>query len=160
MTTTLVRAAALALLSLTIAVPAMAATTAPRPIPMPILSKKPLHTEFFVEVNKKGQVVRVKAAKPSTDPQYNSHTYGDVLQMWIRHPDGSAEVGLYRVNFDFNPKTRMIRRSVSLVKAGGNWGDAQGAALQMMDLAKKESGTNLPALDQITGRTPAPSPTP
>ena len=65
-----------------------------------------MHTEFVVEVNAKGQVVRVKSAKAygDQDPFFNTQTNGNVLQMWIRHPDGSAEVGLYRVNYDYDPQ--------------------------------------------------------
>src|SRR5665213_1116738 len=112
------RALALVLLSLTLTAPALAATKPkPNPLPTPQLPTKKLHTEFVVEVNAKGQVVRVKSGKDSVDTLYNAHTYGDVLQMWIRHPDGTAVVGLYRVTFDYNPKNHMIARHVSLVKA-------------------------------------------
>ncbi|HEY5258331.1 MAG TPA: hypothetical protein VIJ12_08105 [Candidatus Baltobacteraceae bacterium] len=155
------RALALVLLSLTLTAPALAASK-PKPIPLPTpqLPTKKLHTEFVVEVNAKGQVVRVKSGKDSVDTLYNAHTYGDVLQMWIRHPDGTAVVGLYRVTFDYNPKNHMIARHVSLVKAGGNWGTQQGAALQMMDLANKRAPDPLPGLQQITGKPPAPKHTP
>ncbi len=126
-----------------------------------------LHTEVVVEVNKKGQVVRVKSTKPSKMQGFNLETYGNALQMWIRKPDGTSEVGLYRVSYDFDPKTKKVTRRVALVSAGGNWGDEPGAANVMMDMAKKQAAearkqaeqnhTQLPSLNQIRG-APTPSP--
>lgn len=165
MTKTTLRAIALAILALAFAGPAHAATAAPRPMPTIRFSKVPLHTEFVVEVNKRGQVVRVKSGKSTSNLTYNAQTYGNVLQMWIRRPDGSAEVGLYRVGYDYNPKTHGIHRSIALIKAGGTWGDKQGAADQMMDIYRKNEAKgatkpNLPSLNAITGATPKPSPKP
>jgi hypothetical protein len=144
-----------------------AAATAP-PLPQP--PKVPLHTEFVVEVNAKGQVVRVKSAKASSDALFNTQTNGNVLQMWIRHPDGSAEVGLYRVSYDYDPKTQKISRNIAIVSRGGNWGNEPGAATVMVDTAKREyeqaqqqqqqMRDNLPPLESIIGGTPTPSPTP
>jgi len=58
-----------------------------------------------------------------------------------------------------------FRRGVALVKAGGNWGDKQGAADQMMDIFKKNESKgakapNLPSLDAITGASSTPTPKP
>jgi hypothetical protein len=127
----------------------------------------PLHTEVVVEVNKKGQVVRVKSTKPSKMQGFNLETYGNALQMWIRKPDGTAEVGLYRVIYDFDPKTKKVTRRIALVSLGGNWGDDPGAANVMMDMAKKQAAearqqakahnTQLPSLNEIRG-APTPSP--
>ena len=127
----------------------------------------PLHTEVVVEVNKKGQVVRVKSTKPSKMQGFNLETYGNALQMWIRKPDGTSEVGLYRVSYDFDPKTKKVTRRVALVSLGGNWGDDPGAANVMMDMAKKQAAearkqaqehhTQLPSLNEIRG-APTPSP--
>jgi hypothetical protein len=121
----------------------------------------PLHTEFVVEVNHLGQVVRVNSAKGCKDYFFNAQTYGNVLQMWIRHPNGTADVGLYRVTYDYNPHTRTVTRHVAIVRRGGNWGNAQGAANQMVDQARREneaaSGRNLPSLRSIFG-TPTPHP--
>ena len=126
-----------------------------------------LHTEYLVEVNKMGQVVRVKSGKMSPNRLFDTETYGNALQMWIRHPDGTAEVGLYRVAYDYDPKTHHVHRDVAIVSAGGSWGEEQGAANQMIDLAHKESRdaqkraaaqrANLPSLDQIFGATPSPT---
>ena len=44
-----------------------------------------------MEVNKKGQVVRIKSGKGTKYGTFNAQTYGNALQMWIRKPDGSAE---------------------------------------------------------------------
>ena len=136
------------------------------------LPNTPLHVEVVVEVNKKGQVVRVKSAKPSKVRSFNIQTYGNALQMWIRKPDGSAEVGLYRVTYDYNPKNQQVTRRVALVSLGGNWGNSEGAADVMIDLAKKQAAaaqkhaqqqqeqTNkLPSLNEIRGK-PTPKPTP
>jgi hypothetical protein len=152
--------------------PAYAAKPTPRPIvlPSPRLPTKKLHTEFLVEVNKKGQIVRVRSGKSCDNLTFNAQTYGNVLQMWIRHPDGTAEVGVYRVTYDYNPATRKIVRGVALVNAGGNWGDKEGAANEMMDIARRNATrqqraqatpppANLPSLESITGSHPHPSPT-
>jgi len=164
MTIRYLRALATFALALTFAVPALAATTAPKR-PVINFSKVPLHTEFVVEVNKKGQVVRVKSGKSTPNYTYNAQTYGNVLQMWIRHPDGTAQVGLYRVAYDYDPKTHGIRRGITLLKAGGTWGDKQGAADQMMTIFKKNENKgapkpNLPSLNAITGAAATPTPKP
>ncbi|MBV8530815.1 MAG: hypothetical protein JO104_05815, partial [Candidatus Eremiobacteraeota bacterium] len=109
-----------ALVSLSCAASSFAvAATTPKPSPAPHpsaivihLPTVPLHSEVDVEVNKKGQVVRVKSTKGSKVQSFNLQTYGNALQMWIRHPDGTAQVGLYRVTYDYNPKTQNITRRV------------------------------------------------
>ncbi len=116
-----------------------AATVAATPLALPPIPKVPLHTEFVVEVNAKGQVVRVKSAKASKDAFFNTQTNGNVLQMWIRHPDGSAQVGLYRVTYDFDPHTKKVSRQSAIVsQSGGNWGNEPGAATVMIDTARRE----------------------
>jgi hypothetical protein len=145
-------------------------SAAPHATPMKALYPPvALHSEVIVEVNKKGQVVRVKSTKPSKLQSFNLQTYGNALQMWIRHPNGTAQVGLYRVTYDYNPKTQEITRRVSLVSAGGNWGNEEGAANVMMEMARKQAAAarqaqeqqnaKLPSLNQIRG-TPTPRPTP
>ena len=167
MTTQFLRVLAPFALALTFAVPAVAAGPTPAPKrPVINFSKVALHTEFVVEVNKRGQIVRVKSGKSTSNYTYNAQTYGNVLQMWIRHPDGTAEVGLYRVSYDYDPKTHGIHRSIALVKAGGNWGDKQGAADQMMEIFHKNDSKgaapppNLPSLNAITGVESTPTPKP
>jgi len=166
--TTLQRASALALLLLLPGVPAFAATQPahaaakkPVPLPTPHLSKVKLHTEFVVEVNKLGQVVRVKSGKSCPNLTFNAQTYGNVLQTWIRHPDGTAEVGLYKVTYDYDPHGAKVTRHVSLLRAGGNWGSMRGAANQMVDEAHQEDqqkSLSLPGLNSILKATPTPHP--
>jgi hypothetical protein len=158
---------------------ALSASPSPRPaapnavpttLPTPNMPNFPIHTEFVVEVNKMGQVVRVKSGVQSKVPMFNAWTYGNVLQMWIRHPDGTAVVGLFKVTYDYDPKTKKVTRMPSLISAGGTWGDEEGAANQMIDIARKEAAehqkqaqaaaSSLPSLQEIRGQSPIPSPTP
>lgn len=161
MTTTIVRAFALALLS-AFAVPGVAsAASAPRPhvLPTPHLPATPLHTEFKVEVNRKGQIVRVKSGKECPNPTFNAMTYGNVLQMFIRHPDGSATPGMYRVTYDYTPSTHNVRRNVALLSEGGDWIDEQGAVDQMREVDRKnqERHLGLPGFDKVFKPTPKPT---
>jgi hypothetical protein len=159
----------LAIAAATFAAPhAFAAPPAPHATPKKImvhLPNVPLHTEFVVEVNAKGQVVRVEKGKSCKVLSFNAQTYGNVLQMWIRHPDGSAEVGRYRVTYDYDPKTKFVHRDIALLTSGGSWADKVGAADDMMDEAQKETakyyqdqGKSLPPLENIVGPSAAPSP--
>lgn len=167
-------AAAFAMILAVTAAPALAAAT-PKPGASPVvihLPNFPLHTEVVVEVNKKGQVVRVKSTKPCKVASFNLQTYGNALQMWIRRPDGTAQVGLYRISYDYDPKTQDVTRRISLVSAGGNWANAEGAANVMVDMEKKqaaeaaaaqrkareEQNVKLPSLNEIRG-APTPKPT-
>jgi hypothetical protein len=171
-------AAALAALVAVTAVPTLAVTT-PKPSPAPrpthIVVHLPaiaLHSEVVVEVNKKGQVVRVKSSKPSKLQSFNLQTYGNALQMWIRRPNGTAQVGLYRITYDYDPKTQDVTRHVSLISAGGNWGDDEGAANIMIQMEHKQAAAaeaaqhraqtemngKLPSLNDIRGiATPKPT---
>lgn len=152
------------------AVPLLAATPSPAPTLKPVLPKIPLHTEVVVEVNKYGQVVRVKLTKPCKSQTFNVQTFGNALQMWIRKPDGTATVGLYRVTYDYDPKTQKVARRVSLISAGGTWGNDEGAANVMMDTARKQAlemehksqqqNAKLPSLNDIRGASPTPKPLP
>jgi hypothetical protein len=160
----------LATITLVTFAPAYAATPAPQATPKligPNIPKIPLHTEWIVEVNKKGQVVKVESGKTCKDHYFNEHTLGNALQMWIRKPDGTAIVGLYKVSYDYEPNTRGVFRNIEFVKAGGDWGDKEGAAIGMINDAnaqekaweeyQKRQNKSLPSLDQITG-TPTPHP--
>ena len=159
---------ALAALLLLSVAPAYAATPAPHTakptaLPTPVLPKTALHTEFVVQVNKSGQVVGVVKKKGCSYLFFNTQTLGNVLQMWIRHPDGTATVGLYKVSYDYNPKTRKVHRSIALLSAGGNWANKPGAATQMMNVADKEARrreqmqhANLPSLNTIVSPSPHP----
>src|SRR5579884_3446852 len=86
----------------------------PIPIPTPNLPNKALHATVDVEVNGKGQVVRIKGGQLSHDSVFDTMTIGNALQMWIRHPDGTAEVGLYRVDYTYDPHTHNVTRHVAI----------------------------------------------
>ncbi|MEO6913773.1 MAG: hypothetical protein ABI182_07130 [Candidatus Baltobacteraceae bacterium] len=145
-------------LMLAFALMLLAAT--PRPLPTPNLPKAKLHTEFTVEVNAKGQVVLVKSGKSCKDLNFNAKTYGNVLQMWIRHPNGSATIGMYRVTYDYNPHTHAVDRGIKLLSAGGDWGNQLGAANEMLnaDNARAAKARKaFPSFDQIVGPSPKPT---
>lgn len=134
------RAIALAASLLAVPVAALAANPPkPVPIPTPNLPNRPLHSVIQVEVNKRGQVVRIKGGKLSHDRVFDTMTIGNALQMWIRRPDGTAVTGLFRVNYDYDPRTHNVARHVALISAGGNWGNESGAATKMVDAAKRET---------------------
>jgi len=122
--------------------------------PKALLPKKKLHTEFVVEVNRLGQVTRVRSGKRSTDTTYNQQTYGNALQAFIRTPDGHAISGTYKLSYDFDPKTARVHRDVALIREGGVDPDAKGAALDMMSKAHPRPSPSPAAA------APAPSPGP
>lgn len=116
-------------------------------------------TQFVVEVNKMGQVTRVRTGKYSSDPAFNAITYGNALQVFIRTPQGRAVSGTYRLMYDYDPKSRNVRRTVSLIHAGGVDPNAIGAVNAMAQLNRRRAqqglhptpaGT-LPDLRTITG---------
>lgn len=112
----------------------------PAPMPTPKLPNRALHSSIMVEVNKRGQVVRItKGGQLSHDSVFDTMTIGNALQMWIRRPDGSAVTGLFRVNYDYDPHTHNVSRHVALVSAGGNWANESGAATKMVNAAKQET---------------------
>ena len=159
-----VAVAALAIAGLPVPSPAATAARAPTPPPGAIdvtkaqpkelLPKTALHTEFIVEVNKLGQVSRVRSGKWSKNVSFNEHTYGNALQAFIRTPDGKAIPGVYKLTYDYNPKTTRVRRDVALVKRGGVNAGATGAATQMMAIARKNRNRTPPPVVVA----PAPSP--
>jgi hypothetical protein len=126
--------------------------------PKSIFPKRALHVEVVVEVNKYGQVARVKSILPSHDQQFDAHIYGNALQAFIRTPDGQVLVGTYKLVYDYDPKTQRIRRDVALLKAGGVNPDAKGAATDMMEIARRNRDRTPPPGLFITP-APAPSPT-
>jgi hypothetical protein len=144
------RFAAAAVLALAAASPAAAETT-PAPAPTPlrinveklqprsIFPKRKLHVELIVEVNKLGQVTRVRSIKPSHDPQFDAHTYGNALQAFIRTTDGQVVLGTYRLTYDYDPATLRVRRDVALVRPGGVDPNAEGAVTQMMAVARRHA---------------------
>ncbi len=112
------------------------------------------HTEFVVEVNKKGQVIKVDSGRESHDPAFNAITYGNVLQAFIRRPDGTAVSGLYRMTYDYDPANKHVRRDVALLKVGGVDPNALGAVDQeIQKLAAEQMRRHL-----IPVPTPSPLP--
>jgi hypothetical protein len=127
--------------------------------PREIFPKVKLHVELIVEINRMGQVTRVRSIKPSHDQGFDAHTYGNALQAFIRTSDGQVVLGTYRLIYDYDPKTLRVRRDVALVRRGGVDPNAQGAALQMMAIARR--GAIRDANRKAKGHlTPAPSPAP
>ncbi|MGP6159715.1 MAG: hypothetical protein ACLPYS_19835 [Vulcanimicrobiaceae bacterium] len=154
--------AALALLAALAGPPAAAraASTAAAQLRAPSQAE---HTEYVIEVNKKGQVSRVRAGKYSSDAAFNAMTYGNALQVFIRTPDGNAVSGTYRLSYDYDPKSRNVKRNVALIKAGGVDPNAIGAVNAMAEINRRRAqhaaqdhpGTTsvntLPDLKTITG---------
>jgi hypothetical protein len=179
------RTAHVALLALALAAPALPATAAaaaPAPASTPyridvtkiqpksLLPKTKLHTDFIVAINKKGQVTRVLSGHRSGNTLFDEHMYGNALQMFIRTSDGGAIVGKYRVNYDYNPRTARIRRTIALVQTGGVDPNAIGAVYDLLKHAHKEpapimtpppnlNSDDLPALNEVFG-TASPTPKP
>lgn len=81
--------------------------------------KTPQRAQYVVEVNRKGQVSNVRSATHSHDPRFDQVTFGNVVQTFIRRSDGFAISGLYRVSYDYDPKTQLVHRSVEQIHAGG-----------------------------------------
>ncbi|BDE08003.1 hypothetical protein WPS_32790 [Vulcanimicrobium alpinum] len=124
--------------------------------PRAIFPKVPLHTEVVVEINKLGQVARVRSIKPSHDRGFDARMYGNALQAFIRTPDGKVVLGTYRLTYDYDPKSLRIRRDVALIKAGGVNPNATGAATDMMEIARRNGKRAAP----VGPVTPAPNPAP
>jgi len=116
------------------------------------------HTEFVVEVNAKGQVTRVRSGTASKDPAFNTLTYGNALQAFIRTADGRAISGLYRLTYDYDPHDRMVSRHVALIHAGGVNPSALGAVNVEMKRRSAQAPVpspaatdHLPDFNSITG---------
>jgi len=131
---------------------AAAAANSPAPMPTPKLPTKALHVDLQVEVNKLGQVVRVLHGNLSSDAPFDTMVMGNALQMWIRDQRGktiTAIVGLYRVNYDYNPKTHGVKRTIALIKRGGSWANEPGAATKIVSDAKKQAEAAKAALAKL-----------
>jgi hypothetical protein len=147
---------------------ASAATPAPKPTapvrinveslqPKSLFPKVKLHTEMIVEVNKLGQVSRVRSIKASHNVPFDTHCYGNALQAFIRTPDGNVVLGSYRLTYDYNPKTQRIHRDVALVKEGGVDPNRKGAAAEMSEIAHRNANrTPPPGLYVTPGPIPSP----
>jgi hypothetical protein len=118
--------------------------------PRELAPKKALHVEYTVEVNRLGQVARVRSVKPSHDEGFDTHTYGNALQAFIRTPDGHAVAGTYRLTYDYDPKSLRVHRDVALIKAGGVNPNAKGAADSMMEIARRNQHRTPPPAYYVT----------
>ncbi len=119
--------------------------------PKALAPKRPLHAEYTFEVNRFGQVTRVRSVKPSHDQAFDAHTYGNVLQMFIRLPDGRAIPGIYRIAFDYDPKSLHVRRGEpQLVRRGGVNPNAKGAVDDMLEIARRNAKRTPPPAYQVT----------
>lgn len=97
----------------------------------PNMPKIPLHTEFVVETNNKGQVARVRSGRNSKDRTFDLMTYGNVLQTFIRTASGHADAGTFRITYDYSPQTHAVARDVSVISLGGVNPNAEGAVNAM-----------------------------
>jgi hypothetical protein len=104
----------------------------------PLYPKAAQHTKYVVEVNAKGQVSGVRSAARSKDKRFDAVTFGNVVQTFIRRNDGKAISGLYRVSYDYDPKTQLVKRSVALLRAGG----VNAAALGLVNVYAEASQRN------------------
>jgi hypothetical protein len=157
---TLVGLALLALVPLA----AAAATSTAKPQPYP---NKPMHATYTVEINKLGQVTRVRAVEPSKIPAFDAVTYGNALQAFVRTADGSAIAGVYKLTYDYSPVTKKIHRGVQLLQSGGVNADAPGAVtVELQKTAKRRAADaqhssapsaalKLPEFNQIVTPKPA-----
>jgi hypothetical protein len=134
------------------AVALLGASPAPVSVPVPGV---PLHATYTVETNKLGQVVRVVSANASNDARFNTATRGNALQAFIRRPDGTATAGVYKLNYDYSPKTKDVRRDVQLVHAGGVDPNAKGYVTLALSKSKALPGTTPDPLQEAKRATAA-----
>ncbi len=135
-----------ALLAVAGALALLAASPAPGPTRVDLiraqkqlLPKTKLHSEFIVDVNKLGQVSRIRSMKSSGDTTFNTQTYGNAQQAFIRKPDGRVVVGEYKMTYDFNPATGRVHREATLYKRGGVDPNAKGLVTEMEAIARRHT---------------------
>ena len=118
--------------------PALAAHT-PKPIPTPKLPTKPLHARLQVEVNDRGQVVAVVHGTLTGDKAVDTMLVGNALQSFIRTSDGRSVPGLFWLRYDYNPRTKKVVRTPSLIKAESTWAHDPGAVTVMVGELKRQA---------------------
>ena len=156
------RSSAFSLFAVLAALASAPVRTAASPVPPAAQTRVPTaaeHTEYVVEVNKKGQVTRVRSGKPSRDAAFNAMTYGNALQVYIRTPGGGAVSGTYRLTYDYDPKTHDVRRTVGLMHAGGVDPNALGAVDAMAAINRRRASRQPPEEQRTTAGAPTPSST-
>jgi len=139
---------------------AVAVATAGTPHGRPFTPHTPttaVHTDFMVEINRKGQVTRVRSGKSCPDLAFNAMTYGNALQAFIRTADGRAIPGVYRLSYDFDPRTKLVHRSVALVRVGGVDPNRQSAVDEMAAIARRHHGAEPAAPQPAPSSSPLPS---
>lgn len=99
----------------------------PATLPLPHLPKVALKTVYLVDTNRRGQVVKIRAGQPSKEDSFNTYTYYNALQTFIRKLDGKGTAGIFRLSYTYSPASESIKRDVELVKKGGVNPDALGA---------------------------------
>lgn len=130
-----------------VAAAAIAAT--PSQASMPRAPAVPLRATYTVETNKLGQVVRVRGANASRDAHFNAITRSNALQAFIRRPNGTAVAGVYTLTYDYSPKTKMVRRDVRLVHAGGVDPNAPGAVTVQLEKGRKPQSQDQANIEQL-----------
>jgi hypothetical protein len=130
----------------------LGASPSPMNVPVPAV---PLHATYTVETNKFGQVVRVVSANASNDARFNTATRGNALQAFIRRPNGTAVAGVYKLTYDYSPKTKDVRRDVQLVHAGGVDPNAKGYVTVELSKSKALPGATPDPLQEAKKATAA-----
>lgn len=130
----------------------LGASPAPVKVPVPTVA---LHATYTVETNKLGQVVRVVSANATNDARFNTATRGNALQAFIRRPDGTAVAGVYKLTYDYSPKTKDVRRDVQLVHAGGVDPNAKGYVTVELSKTKAQPGATPDPLQEAKKATTA-----
>ena len=108
-----------------------------------------LHAAYTVETNKLGQVVRISTSQPSSDANFNQLTRANALQTFIRRPNGTAVAGVYKLTYDYLPKTQAVRRDVVLVHRGGVDPNAKGAVTVQLEHQHPPTPARLPDFSKI-----------
>jgi len=108
-------------------------------MPPPYFPKKVEHAAFVIEVNKTGQVAKVRSQQASGDRRFDVMVAGNVVQTFVRRPDGTAVPGVYRMRYDYNPKTKRVRRTVTLISAGGVDPNAEGIVERMAEINRRSA---------------------
>jgi len=124
-------------------------------------------TSFVIEVNAKGQTSKVRSVQHSHDRSFDALVAGNVVQTFVRTADGKAVAGVFRMTYDYNPKTKRVKRTVTLIEEGGVDPDAPSLVDRMVNsnrLTSDQIEHDLQAAAQQAKQAkkskPTPKPTP